>query len=129
MDDRGVPDHDEPIAIDLTDEQRQVLIQGLRQWGGPAHTTDALSRALGWGGVTDQREQSRRLCESLAEGQPLPARDWTRILLTTEVAFASDVVGAGTEWQTVTGLEDVATLLVLRELQTALPVRASDQRS
>lgn len=129
MDDRGVPDHDEPIAIDLTDEQRQVLIHGLRQWGGPAHGTDALSRALGWDGVADQREQSRRLCETLAEGQPLSARDWTRILLTTEVAFASDVVGAGTEWQTVTGLDDVATLRALRTLQTTLPVSASDQRS
>lgn len=122
MNDHRMRDPDELVAVDLTDEQRQVLTNGLRQWGGPAQGTDTLAMALGWGGVADQHEQARRLCAALADGRPLTVRDWTRTLLATEVVFVSDIVGAGTEWQAVTGLDDEWTLGVLRELQTKLPL-------
>lgn len=46
--------------------------------------------------------------------------DWTRALLASEIVFASDVVGAGVEWPTVTGWSDVETIELLRELQRKL---------
>lgn len=98
-----------------------MLIGGLRQWGGPAQGTEPMAIAMGWGGVADLHHQRRRLCDALAEGRPLTIWDWTRVLLTTEIVFVSDIVGAGTEWQAVTGLDDDRTLEVLRDLQVKLP--------
>ena len=48
---------------------------------------------------------------------PIDAR---RVLLATEIVFASDVIGAGVEWETVTGLSDVDTIRLLRGLQRKL---------
>lgn len=96
-------------------------MNGLRQWGGPVRCTETMAIAMGWDGVADLHHQRRRLCDALAEDGPLTIRDWTRVLLATEIVFVSDVVGAGTEWQAVTGLEDDRTLGVLRALQVKLP--------
>lgn len=114
-------DPEKLVAVELSDEQRQVLIGGLRQWGGPAHCTEPMAIAMGWDGVADLHHQGRRLCDALAEDRPLTMRDWTRVLLATEIVFVSDIVGAGTEWQAVTGLDDDRTLEVLRALQVKLP--------
>ena len=43
--------------------------------------------------------------------------DWTRILLATEVVFASSVVGAAMDWPITTGFSDVKTIGLLREIQ------------
>ncbi|WP_156937565.1 hypothetical protein [Haloglycomyces albus] len=34
-----------------------------------------------------------------------------------EVSFASDVVGAGVDWEAVTGFLDLGSILILRRLQ------------
>ena len=31
---------DDVVAIDLPDDQRELMIHGLLQWGGPAYATD-----------------------------------------------------------------------------------------
>jgi hypothetical protein len=43
--------------------------------------------------------------------------DWRRTLLATEIVFASDVVGAGTDWPVTTGLSDQETVAALRAIQ------------
>ena len=36
------------VTVDLTADERELLAQGLLQWGGPAAPTDALAAAMGF---------------------------------------------------------------------------------
>jgi len=105
------------VDVDLTDEERQLLSSGLAQWGGPAHATDALAVAMGFADIDDLLAESDRICALLADRKPLSSRDLARALVTTEIAFASDVFGAGVEWSIVQGLTDEETIPLLRGLQ------------
>lgn len=113
-------DPGEEIAVDLTTDERLVLIHGLIEWSGPASCTDALAVAMGFDSVDDFLAESDRLVAALEANRPLTRWDWTRTLLATEIAFASDVVGSGAEWFITTGLDDSRTLEVLRLLQHKL---------
>ena len=113
-------DPGELIEVELTDEERFVLKRGLLEWGGPAHCTDAMAVAMGFASVRDLFDESHRILDDLAAKRPLSRLDWTRTLLATEIAFASDVMGSGVEWPVTTGLEDWRTLQHLRQLQRKL---------
>ncbi|MEV7933171.1 hypothetical protein [Curtobacterium sp. NPDC089185] len=104
-------------ALGLIEDEVQLVLAGLREWGGPVHLTETLARAFGFAGATDFFEQSRRIRESLERGAALPPTDWRRALLATEVAFASDVVGSGVDWETTTGVPDAVALTLLRSVQ------------
>jgi hypothetical protein len=109
---------DEPINVDLTPAEQDLLVQGLVQWGGPASPTDALARAIGFQSSVDLWQgEGRSLRDALRLGTPLTPGDWRRILLATEIVFASDVVGAGTDWPITTGLSDLETITALRAIQ------------
>ena len=109
---------DKLVSINLTPDEQNLLVQGLFQWGGPAMPTDALARAIGFQDGTDLRQgKGRELHDALRLGQPLTPEDWRRSLLATEIVFASDVVGAGTDWPITTGLSDRETITSLRTIQ------------
>jgi hypothetical protein len=108
------------LHADLTDAERFVLTQGLAEWGGPAHCTDAMARAMGFRDVANLFEDGGRIARDLHARRPLSRRDWTRALLATEIVFASDVLGSGTEWPDTTGLDDQETLQTLRSIQYKL---------
>jgi hypothetical protein len=119
-----VNDASEIISVDLTEDELRFLIEGLRQWGGPGHCTDAMATGMGFDGADDLLRQASRIETALLERADLSRWDWTRALLVSEIDFASDVIGAGYEWSTATGLDDAHSLLVLRGLQRKLgPVR------
>lgn len=44
-----------------------------------------------------------------------------RVLLATEISFASDLVGSGHDWMFTTGLSDEETLGVVRRIQRKMP--------
>ncbi len=108
-----------PTAPDLeiTDDEVNVLRAGLREWGGPASLTEALAGAIGFENVDDFFVQSRRIEACLTQGASMSSVDWRRTLLATELVFASDVIGAGTDWETSTGICDADALRRLRSLQ------------
>jgi hypothetical protein len=108
------------IETDLTDQERFVLNRGLVEWGGPAHCTEAMARAMGFQSVANLLEEGDRIVNDIEARRPLTRRDWTRALLATEIVFASDVLGSGVEWPDTTGLDDVETLRTLRRLQLKL---------
>lgn len=108
------------ISYDLTEEEATVLGQGLLQWGGPARPTRELAAALGWTSVSDLLNGSQLLRRRIQAAEGLSALEWTQALAAAEIAFASDVFGAGYEWQTCTGLDDAMTLRVMRGLQRKL---------
>jgi hypothetical protein len=116
----AVTDPPEMIAFELTDDERTMLRCGLSEWGGPACCTTAMAVAMGFEDVRDLFSQADRLRAELEAGRPLSRWDWTRMLLATEIVFASDVIGSGVEWPTTTGLDDQRSIAVLRGLQRKL---------
>jgi hypothetical protein len=108
------------VHVELTDYERRVLQQGLFQWGGPARLKDPLAIAMGFANKADFFAVAKELQTRLEQEAPLRRSDWKRVLLATEIVFMSDVVGAGYEWETVTGLDDDETLRTLRSLQVRL---------
>lgn len=110
-----------PIQLRLTEQEREVLEAGLREWGGPARCTEEMAIAMGFGGVEDLFIQGDRIRRALAAGRALSRTDWTRALLATEVVFVSTVLGAGWDWETTTGFDDGKTLELLRGLQRRVP--------
>ncbi len=113
-------DPNEIISIPLTDEERLLLAKGLLEWRGSAACTEKLAIAMGFESVDALFDESKRLRASLENAQPFSRRDWTRVLLATEIVFISDVVGSGSDWQTTTGFSDVKTIQNLRQLQRKL---------
>jgi hypothetical protein len=75
---------------------------------------------MGFDSVKHLHPEGPRLQDAIWTGKPLTPRDWRRVLLLTEVVFASDVVGSGVEWATTTGLSDEDTIWVLRAIQRKL---------
>lgn len=108
------------VMVDLTEAERHLLARGLKEWGGPAHSTEALAVAMGFEGVEDLYAQAGPLYASIRAEAPLSRRDWRRVLIATEVVFASDIFGSGCDWSTTTGLSDEETILLLRAVQRKL---------
>ncbi|MFI6866573.1 hypothetical protein [Nocardia sp. NPDC050406] len=110
-------DSDGLIAIELSEDEGEVLRCGLREWGGPARCSEALAVAMGFESVADLWEQGKWLRAQLISNEALSARDWRRTLVATEFVFASDVFGAGQDWSITTGYPDEQTIQILRSLQ------------
>ncbi|MBY8873550.1 hypothetical protein K7640_17075 [Micromonospora sp. PLK6-60] len=108
------------VTVDLTEAERHLLARGLAEWGGPAHCTEALAVAMGFAGVADLHAQAGRLAASIRAEAPLSRHDWRRVLIATEVVFASDIFGSGHDWETTTGLTDEETIRLLRAVQREL---------
>ncbi len=76
--------------------------------------------AMGFQSVADVHEDGRRLRTVLIAGDPLSTRDWRRVLVATEIVFASDVFGSGCDWSITTGYSDEDTIKILRRLQRTI---------
>lgn len=111
---------DERVDVQLTHDERYMLQRGLGEWGGPAHCSNALAVAMGFADRPDMRVQRRRISDELEARQPLSRLDWSRTLMATEIVFASEVVGAASDWLTTTGMDDIRSIEVLRSLQNKL---------
>jgi hypothetical protein len=119
---RRTPDDSVKISAvppDLTDEERDLLDAGLIHWGGPARMTDQLAAAIGFVSADAFYNEEEEIRRRIERGN-YSALDARRALAATEIVFASDVVGAGVEWEIVTGLTDQETLRTLRGLQRKL---------
>jgi hypothetical protein len=85
------------LDFELTEYEVRVLAAGLDQWGGPGRPTHELAVALGWSSLADLDAGCGRLAATIQSGAAMTALDWTRALAAAEIAFASDVFGAGYE--------------------------------
>jgi hypothetical protein len=111
---------EEPVAVDLSVDERSLLVDGVASWSGPGYRPEIVARALGLGGRSDLRRVVGELEEGLGSGQLMPPSAWARALLMTEVGFVSLVAGQGSQWQTVTGRGDAETVALLRQIQRKL---------
>jgi hypothetical protein len=108
------------LSPDLDDVERRMLRWGVIEWGGPARCTDEMAIAMGFSSVQDLFDSTDRLAGAVGSGAPLAAADWLRVLLATEIVFASNTVGSGLEWSITSGLSDEESLAALRSVQTKL---------
>ncbi len=113
----GPRDPFELLAISLTANEREVLAYGLISWGGPARCTDPLAFAMGFGTYDELLAETARLLPVIRRGDAMSRFDWRRTLFATEIAFASDVMGAGRDWCPVSGFGDAETIHMLRQIQ------------
>jgi hypothetical protein len=113
----------EPTDIlfpDLSERERKLLRWRIIDWGGPAHCTEEMAVAMGFNSVQDLFDSTDRLAEAIATGTPLTAFDWLRVLLATEIVFASSAMGSGLDWSITSGISDEESLLLLWSAQRKL---------
>ena len=108
---------EEKLAVELSDDERALLRHGLGEWWGPAKPTDALAAAMGFGDQARLDREVGRLMAAIDARAALTLEDWRRVLVATEIAFASEVFGSGTDWSTTTGISDGHTIALLRAVQ------------
>ncbi|HYO02499.1 MAG TPA: hypothetical protein VET27_11735 [Mycobacterium sp.] len=104
--------------VGLTDDERRLLLAGLMEYGGPAAGASALAPLVGAESVDAFFQLTDRLSAAIKNGQPLSGLDWARALLLTEICWASDILGAATEFGA--NLPDERALPALRSLQRKL---------
>lgn len=110
------------ISIELDADERLLLRQGMNQWGGPDKCTMEMAVAMGFADLDDLYSgEGERLWLAIGAEEALTAFDWCRILLATEIAFASNLIGAGRDWIFTAGLSDEDSLRLLRKVQRKMP--------
>jgi hypothetical protein len=108
----------EPVGVELSDDERQLLLTGLMEYGGPGAGATVLAPLVGAQGLDEFFELTDRLSASIRGGEPLSGLDWTRALVLTEICWASDVLGAASEFGS--NMSDERALAALRSLQRKL---------
>jgi hypothetical protein len=88
--------------------------------GGPANPTDEIACLLGFANARALQREGGRIARALRSGEGLSAGDWHRALMSTELVFASDLVGSGVDWPTTSGFDDDETIRLLRSIQRKL---------
>ena len=96
-------DPDVVVDAPLSNEQRELLAEGLHQWGGPTRPNDALARVIGFNDVETMHAEGRRIRQQLCEGAALTKLDWQRALVALVVVWASNFYGAANDWENVAG--------------------------
>ncbi|MCA9610307.1 MAG: hypothetical protein KC619_32150 [Myxococcales bacterium] len=117
--------HEGDVRIELTRHEWRLLRCGLNEWRGPARCTEELAVAMGFAGHEDFHDEIEgRLLPLLDAEEGLSQLDWLRVLLATEIAFVSGVVGSGSDWPITVGVPDEETIRLLRGLQRKVLQRA-----
>lgn len=106
----------ELVRIDLTDNERQLIFHGLNEYSGLAKDgKPLLGPLLGATTIGELDTLIYRLRDAVEKGEPLSDLDWARALLLTEISWGSDLLGAGTEFET--NIDDEKAVPLLRSLQ------------
>lgn len=86
----------ELVAIDLTDEERKLMVLALNEFGGTAqHTYQLLCHLLSQSNSDGWARLVNRLISSIKNKEPLSDLDWARAMFLTDISFGSTLVGSG----------------------------------
>ena len=75
---------------------------------------------MGFSSVQDLFDSTDRLAAAIESGASLSAVEWLRVLLATEIVFASNTIASGLDWSITTGLSDDESLAAVRSVQRKL---------
>jgi hypothetical protein len=106
-----------PVAVDLTDDERNFILQALDEWRSSASGKPFPFQVLGLSTWEQFGELIVRLEHAVAGAESLTDLDWARVLFLTEITFASSLIGAGLDFAIVTAFSDAEALGLLRRLQ------------
>ena len=105
----------------LSGEQKRFLATALSMWGGIAVGRPLPIEALGYTDKPHFDADVARLRDQLSHNKPdLSTLDWSRIQFLAEISWASDMFGAGVEFELVSPFTDPEALVLLRSVQRAL---------
>jgi hypothetical protein len=107
----------ELVAVDLTSDERSFIQHAMYQWQFSATATPFPIHVLGLSNWEEFDELTGRLSYAIIGGQALTSLDWARVLYLTECSWASEMVGAGLDFATVSGFSDMEAVSLLRGLQ------------
>jgi hypothetical protein len=86
----------ELVAIELNDEERELLVLALNEYAGTAqHTYKLLSPVFGQSSKHEWYQLTTRLKEAIRNKEPLSDLDWARAMFLTDISFGSTLVGSG----------------------------------
>ncbi|WIM89154.1 hypothetical protein PT015_06775 [Candidatus Mycobacterium wuenschmannii] len=106
----------ELVAIDLTDDERLLLMHGLNEYFGAAKRSWPLLLPLLGLSTTDEfRALTSRLMETIEDKRRLSELDWARALLLTEICWGSELLGAGLDF--ASNIYDEKAMPLLRAIQ------------
>lgn len=120
LDDQRV-NMDAQVDLDgLSPLERELLRLGVLEWERSEGNRDVVARLLEFDDRSALRSDVQRLAASIGSGSPMSRRDCRRLLLATELAFASETLGWSRDWSADTGFTDRDTITVLRGIQEKL---------
>ena len=89
-------DNDELVDIDLTNTERELMVQVLNEYAGTAQQAfELMAPVVGRSSEDEWANYVFPLKQAIKRKEPLSELDWARALFLTEVGFASDLVGSG----------------------------------
>jgi hypothetical protein len=109
-----------PSDLSLSADETRLLLAALLQWCGPANCSEEFAVAMGFRNATLLSTTCWKIRYAIERDEPLQPMDWARAILATEVGFASDLMGCGVDWGTLTGLRDHSAVETLRSVQRKL---------
>ncbi|MGK8522065.1 hypothetical protein ACRS6B_11160 [Nocardia asteroides] len=108
----------------LTPAEREFVDGALASWTGVSANAPIPVRALGFPDRDRFKEETSRLRSAVQERAVLTEVETARVLFLSELAFGSDLFGAGVEFQLVNAIRDADAITILRSLQRKLHTRA-----
>jgi len=84
------------VPIDLTDEERELMVLALNEYAGTAqHSYKLLCPVLGQSNKHEWFQLINRLEIAIENKEPLSDLDWARAMFLTDISFGSTLVGSG----------------------------------
>jgi hypothetical protein len=106
----------ELVAIDLTDDERLLVVHGLNEYFGAAKRGwSLLTPLMGLSSTDEFSALVSRLLEAVEDKKPLTDLDWARALLLTEICWGSQLLGAGLDF--ASNIRDEKAAPLLRSIQ------------
>jgi hypothetical protein len=107
----------------LSIRERDFVDACLASWTGISTKAPIPVRALGYADRDHFDDEVDRLRRATSAGAKLSEVDTARVLFLSELAFGSDLFGAGVEFRLVSSFPDDEGIAVLRTLQRRLYTR------
>lgn len=106
------------VDVELTDDERQLLVLGLNEYLGPAKGAPLLTPLVGLTSETEFTPLLLRLMAAIEQREALSDLDWARALVLTEISWGSSLLGAGIDFSS--NMRDEKAAPLMRSLQYKL---------